>query len=101
MVFDEVDAGVGGSAANAVGSALASLGESRQVLVVTHLAQVAAASGSQVAVDKRTDGSTTVTDVRPVADDERIVEISRMLSGSPDSDTARRHAEELLAGATR
>ena len=96
MVFDEVDAGVGGTAAGAVGAALAQLATQRQVLVVTHLAQVAAAAGAQVAVDKQSRGSTTATEVRPVAAKERVVEISRMLSGSPDSETARRHAEELL-----
>lgn len=96
MVFDEVDAGVGGAAAGAVAAALAELSDRRQVIVVTHLAQVAAAAGSQVAVDKRFDGAATATDVRLVVDRERVAEISRMLSGSPDSDTARRHAEELL-----
>ncbi len=101
MVFDEVDAGVGGEAANAVGEALARLAESRQVLVVTHLAQVAAASGSQVAVDKRSDGRATLTEVRNLGESERVVEISRMLSGSPESDSARAHAEELLAGRSR
>ena len=98
MVFDEVDAGVGGTAATAGGSALSRLGDERQVLVVTHLAQVAAASAAQVAVDKRSDGSTTLTEVRSLDTDERVVEISRMLSGSPESDSARAHAEELLAG---
>ena len=101
MVFDEVDAGVGGEAANAVGEALARLAGSRQVLVVTHLAQVAAASGSQVAVDKRSDGRATLTVVRNLGESERVVEISRMLSGSPESDSARAHAEELLAGRSR
>ncbi len=97
MVFDEVDAGVGGAAASAVGAALARLSGDRQVLVVTHLAQVAAAADFQVTVDKQSDGQTTSTEVRLVSEDERVVEISRMLSGSPDSVAARRHAAELLS----
>ncbi|MGI9579530.1 MAG: DNA repair protein RecN [Microthrixaceae bacterium] len=101
MVFDEVDAGVGGAAANAVGASLASLAASRQVLVVTHLAQVAAASHSQVAVDKRSKGASTFTEVRSLAEADRVIEISRMLSGSPQSESARAHAEELLAGRGR
>lgn len=100
MVFDEVDAGVGGAAAIAVGAALAELAERRQVLVVTHLAQVAAAADAQIAVHKRSDARGTSTDVRPVRDEERVIEISRMLSGFPDLPAARRHAEELLAART-
>jgi len=97
MVFDEVDAGVGGRAATSVGAALAHLGDAHQVLVVTHLAQVAASARYQVAVDKQHGRNTTETMLRPVQGDERVVEISRMLSGSPDSATAREHAQELLS----
>ncbi|MBU6215939.1 MAG: DNA repair protein RecN, partial [Acidobacteria bacterium] len=97
MVFDEVDAGIGGSAATAVAEALAGVARDHQVLVVTHLAQIAAAASTQFAVTKVTDGAGTTTTVRRLEEAERVVEVSRMLSGSPDSDTARRHAEELLA----
>ncbi len=101
MVFDEVDAGIGGEAATAVGAALARLGGDRQVLVVTHLPQVAAAADHQLRVEKHADESSTVTVVEALDDPTRVVELSRMLSGSPDSATARDHAEELLVAAAR
>jgi DNA repair protein RecN (Recombination protein N) len=96
LVFDEVDAGVGGAAATAVGAALAGLGHYAQVLVVTHLAQVAAQADHQVGVRKVTADGRTRSEVTVLDPAGRIVEISRMLSGSPDSDAARRHAAELL-----
>jgi len=96
LIFDEVDAGVGGEAAVAVGRALSALAERHQVLVVTHLPQVAAFADQQLVVRKRTAGDRTVTEVDEVKGRDRVVELSRMLSGSPDSKTARRHAEELL-----
>lgn len=97
FVFDEVDAGVGGRAAVEVGRRLASLARSTQVVVVTHLAQVAAFADTHLVVTKSTvDEDATVTGVRPVSDDERVRELARMLSGQDDSETARRHAVELL-----
>jgi DNA repair protein RecN (Recombination protein N) len=96
MVFDEVDAGVGGAAATAVGTALADLGGHAQVLVVTHLAQVAAQADQQVEVRKSEHSGRTRTEVEVLDTDGRVVELSRMLSGSPDSASARRHARELL-----
>jgi DNA repair protein RecN (Recombination protein N) len=96
MVFDEVDAGVGGAAATAVGAALAELGQRRQVLVVTHLAQVAAQADHQVAVHKHERDGRTRSDVTALDADARVVEVSRMLSGRPESVSARRHARELL-----
>jgi DNA repair protein RecN (Recombination protein N) len=101
MVFDEVDAGIGGEAATAVGAALARLGGDRQVLVVTHLPQVAAAADHQLRVEKHADESSTVTVVEALDEPTRVIELSRMLSGSPDSATARDHAEELLVTAAR
>ena len=101
LVFDEVDAGIGGTAATAVGRALASLGADHQVLVVTHLPQVAAAADAQVEVRKEAVGDRTVTSAAPLDPPQRVVEIARMLSGSPDSETARRHAAELLAESSR
>ncbi|HEY1466089.1 MAG TPA: hypothetical protein VGF11_03460, partial [Acidimicrobiales bacterium] len=98
IVFDEVDAGIGGMAATAVGAALATLAERTQVLVVTHLAQVAAHADRQVSVRKDEVDGRTVALTAELGPDERVVELSRMLSGSPDSDTARRHARELLEG---
>jgi DNA repair protein RecN (Recombination protein N) len=100
LIFDEVDAGVGGEAAVAVGRALSALAEHHQVLVVTHLPQVAAFADHQLVVSKATAGNRTVADVKEVKGPDRVVELSRMLSGSPDSATARRHAEELLSRAS-
>ncbi|MET0738705.1 MAG: DNA repair protein RecN, partial [Acidimicrobiales bacterium] len=99
LVFDEVDAGIGGTTALALAAALAELGDDHQVLVVTHLPQVAAFADAQVMIDKQVTGERTATQARPVDGDERIVELSRMLSGQPDSATARQHADELLGEA--
>ena len=96
LVFDEVDAGIGGTTALALAAALAELGGGHQVLVVTHLPQVAAFADAQVTIEKEVTGDRTATRARPVAGDERVVELSRMLSGQPDSATARQHAGELL-----
>jgi DNA repair protein RecN (Recombination protein N) len=96
MVFDEVDAGVGGAAALALADALHEVGEARQVLVVTHLAQVAARADHQISVLKQETGGRTVTTAATVSGEERVAEVSRMLSGHPDSDAARAHARELL-----
>ena len=99
VVFDEVDAGIGGSAAIAVGDALRRLGRTRQVFVVTHLAQVAAAADHQIGVTKRVVGGSTETTADLLGGEDRVVELSRMLSGQPSSDSARAHARELLATA--
>jgi DNA repair protein RecN (Recombination protein N) len=99
LVFDEVDAGVGGAAARAVGRALAALAETKQVLVVTHLPQVAAFADAQVALTKHDDGATTVMGAEVLTAEPRVRELARMLSGLADSDTGQDHAEELLATA--
>jgi DNA repair protein RecN (Recombination protein N) len=101
LVFDEVDAGIGGAAATAVAEALARLGRRHQVMVVTHLAQVAALADSQIVVtktisDDRSGETTTVARARAVEGDERIDEIARMLSGEQAGASARRHAADLL-----
>jgi DNA repair protein RecN (Recombination protein N) len=102
LIFDEVDAGIGGAAATAVGEALGALGERHQVLVVTHLAQVAALADRQVVVAKRVVDGVTVASASEVTGDERVAEIARMLSGTPDAGVAREHAAALLAaGRTR
>ena len=98
VVFDEVDAGVGGEAATAVGRALAEVARRHQVLVVTHLAQVASCADHQLGVRKGVVDGRTVASVEVLEGEARVVELARMLSGRPDSATARRHAEELLAG---
>jgi DNA repair protein RecN (Recombination protein N) len=98
LVFDEVDAGIGGAAALAVGRSLAALGSpARQVLVVTHLPQVAACADAQVVVTKHDDGSFTTATVAAVDGDERVLELSRMLAGTPDSAATQEAARELLA----
>jgi DNA repair protein RecN (Recombination protein N) len=100
LVFDEVDAGIGGAAAVAVGRSLARLAKQpHQVLVVTHLPQVAAYADAQVRVAKQSDEATTVAHASVLDHPERVIELSRMLSGQPDSDAARVHAAELLATA--
>ena len=99
LVFDEVDAGVGGSAALAVGAALARLGARHQVLCVTHLPQVASQADHQIVVSKSVIDGRTFAAAETVTGDRRIDEISRMLAGRADSDAARRHAEELISAA--
>jgi DNA repair protein RecN (Recombination protein N) len=96
MVFDEVDAGVGGEAAVAVGRALAEIGRGHQVLVVTHLPQVAACAAHQLAVRKQVVHGRTVASASVLEGEARVVELARMLAGRPGSVAARRHAEELL-----
>jgi DNA repair protein RecN (Recombination protein N) len=97
LVFDEVDAGVGGQAAMEVGRRLARLARARQVLAVTHLPQVAAFADRHLVVEKDGTGSVTESGVRVVCDSERARELARMLAGLPDSDLGIAHAEELLA----
>ncbi|MDX6324183.1 MAG: repair protein RecN [Nocardioidaceae bacterium] len=99
FVFDEVDAGVGGKAAVEVGRRLAMLARTAQVLVVTHLPQVAAFADRHVLVAKSQDGRVTTSGLKVLDDEARVRELSRMLAGLEDSATARAHAEELLAAA--
>ena len=96
-VFDEVDAGVGGKAAIEVGKRLHQLAQHAQVIVVTHLPQVAAWADSHFVVTKNNDGTVSQSDVRMVAGEDRIEEIARMLAGLENSSSAREHATELLS----
>ncbi|MCQ6554068.1 DNA repair protein RecN [Streptomyces sp. C10-9-1] len=98
-LFDEVDAGVGGKAAVEIGRRLAKLARTAQVVVVTHLPQVAAFADRQLLVEKTHDGSVTRSGVTVLEGEDRVRELSRMLAGQEDSETARAHAEELLAAA--
>ena len=100
LVFDEVDAGIGGAAAQAVGRSLARLTGDHQVIVVTHLPQVAAHADHHIALEKSEAGGSVAVNLRALDGDDRLVELSRMLSGSPQSASARQHAEELLSAAT-
>lgn len=99
MVFDEVDAGIGGRAAIEIGRRLAKLARSHQVIVVTHLPQVAAYADRHLTVHKGTDDGVTRSDVHALEDGERVAELARMLAGMDDTETGRAHAEELLATA--
>ena len=96
-IFDEVDAGVGGKAAVEVGRRLAKLAKSAQVIVITHLPQVAVWADNHLVVKKNESGLVTQSDVIEMSGDARKVEIARMLSGQEDSKTAQEHATELLA----
>jgi DNA repair protein RecN (Recombination protein N) len=97
MVFDEVDAGIGGAVAEIVGRELRRLGEQSQVLCVTHLPQVAAQGHQHLRVAKRTEGRTTRTSVTALSADASVDEIARMLGGVEITAKARAHAQEMLA----
>ena len=101
MVFDEVDSGVGGGVAEMVGRRLQELGATRQVLCVTHLPQVASLADQHFRISKVTDGKSTRTRVSPLAEDERIEELARMLGGVEITRKTLEHAAEMLAGARR
>ena len=101
FVFDEVDAGIGGRTAVEVGRRLAKLAQQAQVIVVTHLPQVAAFADRHLVVLKSSDGVITASSVKEVTGSERAAELARMLSGLDESDTGLAHAEELLAMAAK
>jgi DNA repair protein RecN (Recombination protein N) len=96
LVFDEVDSGVGGAVAAAVGDRLARLGARTQVLVVTHSPQVAARADAHWRVAKSVDKTAALTTVEPLSQEERREEIARMLSGASVTDAARAAASELM-----
>ena len=96
LIFDEVDAGIGGAVAEMVGKLLRQLGQSHQILCVTHLPQVAAQGNHHFKVSKSQIGDTTTSQVDSLARTERVEEIARMLGGATITDTTRRHARELL-----
>lgn len=100
LVFDEVDAGIGGTAAETVGRRLRELGRSHQVICITHLPQIAAFADRHYAVDKRKSGGRTRTRVRSVEGPDRVRELARMLGEADPSQEALRHAEEILTRAT-
>jgi DNA repair protein RecN (Recombination protein N) len=96
LIFDEIDAGIGGSAAEAVGKKLKSLAASNQVLCVTHLPQIATFADHHYLIEKRSSAGRTRTTVRLISGDERTAEVARMLSGAKLTDTSRKHAEQML-----
>jgi DNA repair protein RecN (Recombination protein N) len=100
LIFDEIDAGVGGAVGDSVGRLMKQLGADTQVLAVTHLAQVAACADGHFLVSKSSTGGKTLTDVQPVIGEARVSEIARMLGGERLAGTSRAHAQALL-GASR
>jgi DNA repair protein RecN (Recombination protein N) len=96
LIFDEVDAGIGGAIAETVGKLLRQLGESHQIICVTHLPQVAAQGNHHLKVSKSQAGNKTLSQVSALGRNERVEEIARMLGGATITDTTRRHARELL-----
>jgi DNA repair protein RecN (Recombination protein N) len=101
LIFDEIDAGVGGAVADSVGRLMKSLGRSAQVLAVTHLAQVAACADAHLVVAKQAVRGQTLSEVTPVSGETRVAEIARMLGGEHLGGTSRAHAQAMLELATR
>jgi DNA repair protein RecN (Recombination protein N) len=97
MMFDEVDVGVSGPTAAIVGSMLQKLGKTSQVICVTHLPQVAAKAHHQLQVSKTTDGAETETAVTALSNEQRVIELARLLGGDKVTDMAKANAKELLA----
>ena len=96
LIFDEVDAGIGGRVADVVGARLQDLGDRFQVLCITHLPQIAAAGATHFYIEKRVRGSRTVTSVRRLDEESRVEELARMMGGADAGDRARASARELL-----
>ena len=96
LIFDEADAGVGGAVAEVIGELMRKLGETRQVLCVTHLPQVAAKANQHLSVSKRRQDDTTVSQIEQLDRSQRVEEIARMLGGVEITATTRKHARELL-----
>jgi len=100
FVFDEIDTGIGGRAADAVGKKLKSLARSNQVLCVTHLPQIATFGDQHFVIEKKESGGRTRTSIRPVTGEERTEEVARMLSGAKLTETSRKHAEQMIKANT-
>ena len=96
LVFDEIDTGIGGRAAEAVGKKLKSLSRSNQVLCVTHLPQIATFADQHYVIEKKESGGRTRTSIRAVIGEERTEEVARMLSGAKLTETSRKHAEQMI-----
>jgi len=99
LIFDEIDIGIGGRAAEAVGQKLKALSRAQQVICITHLPQIAAFADQHFLIEKSERSGRTHTGVRKMEQPERIEEIARMLSGASLTDTSLRHAEQMLAAA--
>ncbi|MEO7623216.1 MAG: DNA repair protein RecN, partial [Gallionella sp.] len=99
LIFDEVDSGIGGRVAEIVGHLLKKLGQSYQVLCVTHLPQVAATADQQWQVSKAVENGVTLSHITALNGEQRVEEIARMLGGVQITETTRKHAAEMLATA--
>jgi DNA repair protein RecN (Recombination protein N) len=96
LVFDEIDTGIGGRAAEAVGKKLKALSKGNQVLCVTHLPQIATFADHHYLIEKREAGGRAKTTVRQISGEERTEEVARMLSGAKLTETSRKHAEQMI-----
>ncbi|MBV8050381.1 MAG: DNA repair protein RecN, partial [Acidobacteriaceae bacterium] len=96
LIFDEIDTGIGGRAAESVGRKLKALSRGNQVLCVTHLPQIATFADHHYVIEKRVSGQRTKTTVRPIIGEERTEEVARMLSGAKLTETSRKHAEQMI-----
>ena len=96
LIFDEIDTGIGGRAAEAVGKKLKALSRANQVLCVTHLPQIATFADHHYVIEKKTSADRTRTAVRLIAGEERTEEVARMLSGAKLTEASRKHAEQML-----
>jgi DNA repair protein RecN (Recombination protein N) len=96
LVFDEIDTGIGGRAAEAVGKKLKALSRGNQVICVTHLPQIATFADHHFVIEKREAGGRAKTTVRQITGEERTEEVARMLSGAKLTDTSRKHAEQMI-----
>jgi DNA repair protein RecN (Recombination protein N) len=96
LVFDEIDTGIGGRAAEAVGKKLKSLSRTSQVLCVTHLPQIATCADHHYLIEKQEAGGRLRTTVRPISGTERTAEVARMISGAKLTEASRKHAQQML-----
>ena len=96
LIFDEIDTGIGGRAADAVGKKLKSLSRTSQVLCVTHLPQIATFADHHYLIEKKRSGDRTKTTVRQITGSERTEEVARMISGAKLTETSLKHAEQML-----
>jgi DNA repair protein RecN (Recombination protein N) len=101
LIFDEIDAGIGGAVAETVGRLMKQIGRERQVLAVTHLPQVASCADRHFVVSKKSQGGSTTSTVEPVTGEARVAEIARMLGGEKLSSTSLAHAQEMLASSAQ
>ena len=97
LIFDEVDVGIGGGIAEVVGEKMQTLGKQKQILSITHLAQVASHGHNHLFIKKHTQGDSTITEVTKLSNDERVEELARMLGGKDLTEQTRKHAQEMLA----